>query len=170
LINNKTIISEKNLSYKWLKNLENSYQNLKQKISITERETNSREILGEITNKQWNSSQKSLNKSKLINPECNPSIKYDPKWNEDLDVILKSVEKDFLVKERAKKDLVSPELAALNLSSFEEASPLTKHVMTRWYRPPEVILLNNNYDMKVDIWSLGCVFAELLGEIKRIYY
>ena len=39
---------------------------------------------------------------------------------------------------------------------------LTKHVVTRWYRPPEVILLEK-YDFKLDIWSLGCVFAELIG-------
>ena len=34
--------------------------------------------------------------------------------------------------------------------------------MTRIYRAPEVILLNPNYDYAVDIWSLGCVFAEML--------
>ncbi|GMI16567.1 hypothetical protein TrLO_g726, partial [Triparma laevis f. longispina] len=39
---------------------------------------------------------------------------------------------------------------------------LTKHVVTRWYRAPELILLQN-YDSAVDIWSLGCIFAELLS-------
>ena len=34
-------------------------------------------------------------------------------------------------------------------------------VMTRWYRAPEVILLEP-YDTKIDIWSVGCVFGELL--------
>ena len=38
-----------------------------------------------------------------------------------------------------------------------------QHIGTRWYRAPELILLNENYDMKIDIWSLGCVYAELLG-------
>ena len=38
---------------------------------------------------------------------------------------------------------------------------LTKHVVTRWYRAPELILLQN-YTSAVDIWSLGCIFAELL--------
>lgn len=40
---------------------------------------------------------------------------------------------------------------------------LTKHLVTRWYRPPEIILLQD-HDYKTDIWSAGCVFAELLGK------
>jgi mitogen-activated protein kinase 1/3 len=39
---------------------------------------------------------------------------------------------------------------------------LTKHVITRWYRAPEVILCQN-YSTAVDIWSVGCIFAELLN-------
>lgn len=39
---------------------------------------------------------------------------------------------------------------------------LTRHVVTRWYRAPEVIL-QESYDERVDVWSLGCVLAELLG-------
>lgn len=39
---------------------------------------------------------------------------------------------------------------------------LSHRVGTRWYRAPEIILLNPYYDFKVDIWSLGCIFAELL--------
>jgi mitogen-activated protein kinase 1/3 len=39
---------------------------------------------------------------------------------------------------------------------------LTHHVVTRWYRAPELILLLD-YSKAVDVWSAGCVFAELLG-------
>lgn len=39
---------------------------------------------------------------------------------------------------------------------------LTRHVVTRWYRPPEIILLQD-YTSAVDMWSAGCVLAELLG-------
>ena len=44
------------------------------------------------------------------------------------------------------------------------ANKLTKHVVTRWYRSPEVILLQQerDYVYGVDIWSIGCIFAELL--------
>tara|TARA_B110000285_G_scaffold147827_1_gene165009 strand:+ start:183 stop:383 length:201 start_codon:yes stop_codon:yes gene_type:complete len=34
-------------------------------------------------------------------------------------------------------------------------------MVARWYRPPELIL-GQQYDEKVDVWSLGCVFAELV--------
>lgn len=55
-------------------------------------------------------------------------------------------------------------------SSFANLSPkkvplqrqLTKHVVTRWYRAPELILIQP-YTTAVDIWSLGCIFAELLS-------
>lgn len=43
---------------------------------------------------------------------------------------------------------------------------LTAHVVTRWYRPPEVILVEANYTAKVDMWSAGCILAELLGMMK----
>lgn len=39
---------------------------------------------------------------------------------------------------------------------------LTSHVVTRWYRAPELILIEKNYNSKIDIWSLGCIFGELL--------
>ena len=39
---------------------------------------------------------------------------------------------------------------------------LTSHVATRWYRAPELILIEKDYDYKVDMWSAGCIFAELL--------
>ena len=35
-------------------------------------------------------------------------------------------------------------------------------MVVRRYRPPEIILLSGYYDNKIDIWSLGCIFAELL--------
>jgi len=41
---------------------------------------------------------------------------------------------------------------------------LTEYVVTRWYRAPEVILNASEYDHSVDIWSVGCIFAELLGK------
>ena len=41
-------------------------------------------------------------------------------------------------------------------------SQLTRHVVTRWYRAPELILLATDYTAMIDVWSLGCIFAELL--------
>jgi mitogen-activated protein kinase 1/3 len=43
---------------------------------------------------------------------------------------------------------------------------LTTHVVTRWYRAPELILLQD-YTSAVDMWSAGCILAELLGMQKE---
>lgn len=40
---------------------------------------------------------------------------------------------------------------------------MTQYVATRWYRAPEIMLSFRHYDKSVDIWSVGCIFAELLG-------
>jgi len=42
-------------------------------------------------------------------------------------------------------------------------SSLTKYVVTRWYRAPELLVQNQRYDAAVDMWSLGCILGELLG-------
>lgn len=40
---------------------------------------------------------------------------------------------------------------------------MTEYVVTRWYRAPELLLCCDNYDTSIDVWSVGCIFAELLG-------
>jgi mitogen-activated protein kinase 15 len=40
---------------------------------------------------------------------------------------------------------------------------LTDYVATRWYRAPEILLGSNNYTKAVDMWSIGCILGELLG-------
>jgi len=36
----------------------------------------------------------------------------------------------------------------------------TKHVVTRWYRAPEVILLSDKYTAAIDMWSIGTCSAK----------
>ena len=43
---------------------------------------------------------------------------------------------------------------------------LTQHVVTRWYRAPELILLQEYYNAAIDVWSVGCIFAELLQTLE----
>ena len=38
----------------------------------------------------------------------------------------------------------------------------TNEVVTLWYRPPDILLGNKIYDISCDIWSAGCIFAEML--------
>ncbi|GFN74924.1 mitogen-activated protein kinase, partial [Plakobranchus ocellatus] len=44
-------------------------------------------------------------------------------------------------------------------SSAEE---MTGYVVCRWYRAPEIILNWMHYNQKVDIWSVGCIFGEMI--------
>ena len=51
---------------------------------------------------------------------------------------------------------------ARGLEDGEEAN-LTEYVVTRWYRAPELLLSSKHYTSAIDMWSVGCIFAELLG-------
>jgi len=50
----------------------------------------------------------------------------------------------------------------------QPARHLTGHVVTRWYRAPELILLQEEYTELIDMWSVGCIYAELLGMYEGI--
>ena len=40
--------------------------------------------------------------------------------------------------------------------------PLTDYVITRYYRAPEILCECSHYTKAVDVWSLGCIFAEMI--------
>jgi mitogen-activated protein kinase 15 len=44
----------------------------------------------------------------------------------------------------------------------DEPDEMTNYVASRWYRAPEILLGSSLYTEKADMWSVGCVFAELL--------
>jgi len=57
----------------------------------------------------------------------------------------------------------------LKLADFGLARPFddqqrtyTNRVITLWYRPPELLLGSSHYGRSIDMWSVGCIFAELL--------
>nr|VDD09404.1 unnamed protein product [Brassica oleracea] len=43
-----------------------------------------------------------------------------------------------------------------------EHNAMTEYVVTRWYRAPELLLNSSAYTSAIDIWSVGCIFLELL--------
>eukprot|EP01012_Entosiphon_sulcatum_P026750 TRINITY_DN3223_c5_g1_i1.p1 TRINITY_DN3223_c5_g1~~TRINITY_DN3223_c5_g1_i1.p1 ORF type:complete len:372 (-),score=86.72 TRINITY_DN3223_c5_g1_i1:399-1514(-) len=45
----------------------------------------------------------------------------------------------------------------------DRQSEMTDYVITRWYRPPELLLMSTGYTEAIDIWSAGCIFAELIN-------
>eukprot|EP00928_Gymnodinium_smaydae_P056060 TRINITY_DN39495_c0_g1_i1.p1 TRINITY_DN39495_c0_g1~~TRINITY_DN39495_c0_g1_i1.p1 ORF type:complete len:434 (-),score=94.88 TRINITY_DN39495_c0_g1_i1:57-1262(-) len=40
--------------------------------------------------------------------------------------------------------------------------PMTEYVCTRWYRAPEVLSSWTDFGMPIDLWSVGCIFAEMI--------
>lgn len=49
----------------------------------------------------------------------------------------------------------------LNAERDEEAI-LSEEVATKWYRAPELLLGSRSYKKPIDIWSFGCIVAEIL--------
>ncbi|CCF73394.1 mitogen-activated protein kinase [Babesia microti strain RI] len=66
-----------------------------------------------------------------------------------------------------KLDTVTPKPDKNNSQSKTYKKQLTSHVVTRWYRAPEIILLQDEYTQAIDVWSIGCIFAELMNMIKE---
>ena len=57
-------------------------------------------------------------------------------------------------------------IADFGLATFycpNQNQPLTSRVVTLWYRPPELLLGATEYGVGVDLWSTGCILAELLA-------
>ena len=42
------------------------------------------------------------------------------------------------------------------------SAQLTDYIATRWYRAPEVILSWQQYTAAIDVWSVGCILAEMI--------
>ena len=67
--------------------------------------------------------------------------------------------------------LVNSEDCKLKICDFGLSRPMiqessgremTDYVVTRYYRAPELLLEQTNYTTAVDVWSLGCILAEIL--------
>lgn len=50
-----------------------------------------------------------------------------------------------------------------HLRPLQTTGKLTEYVVTRWYRAPELLCESDTYGTGVDVWSVGCIFAEILG-------
>ncbi|CDW52602.1 Cell division control protein 2-like protein [Trichuris trichiura] len=67
------------------------------------------------------------------------------------------------------QNLLINERGAIKLADFGLARafgvplrPYTHEVVTLWYRSPEVLLGCERYSLGLDIWSIGCIFAEMV--------
>lgn len=52
---------------------------------------------------------------------------------------------------------------ARGVDNDSQQNKLTEYVVTRWYRAPELLVENDNYNEAIDMWSVGCILAEFLG-------
>jgi mitogen-activated protein kinase 1/3 len=52
---------------------------------------------------------------------------------------------------------------ARGLDFTEDPTMSTNYVVTRWYRAPELLLNHKTVTKAIDMWSVGCIMAELLG-------
>ncbi len=63
---------------------------------------------------------------------------------------------------------MNPENHSLKICDFGSAKRLEKnkanvsYICSRYYRAPELIFGATNYTTAIDVWSVGCVIAELL--------
>ncbi len=99
-------------------------------------------------------------------PKGTSAAKTDDQLNEKakLQAVMTLEEKSKILEAKKKKQ------REVLLNKCKETIPgfereLTGHIGTRWYRSPEIILLEKIYSTAVDLWATGCVFAELLQMI-----
>ena len=78
---------------------------------------------------------------------------------------LKASDEKTKVEEKMRQELMQ-ELKKTKELRKNMKRQLTGHVVTRWYRAPELILLEKDYGPAIDMWSVGCIFGELLGMMK----
>ena len=51
----------------------------------------------------------------------------------------------------------------LSCTPEDHSTFMTEYVATRWYRAPELMLSFSEYTFSIDMWSIGCIFAEMLA-------
>lgn len=62
------------------------------------------------------------------------------------------------------------ELSSLQICDFglarveepDETKHMTQEVVTQYYRAPEILMGAKHYTSAIDVWSVGCIFAELV--------
>jgi cyclin-dependent kinase 8/11 len=54
-------------------------------------------------------------------------------------------------------------LARIYSSPLQPLYSSDKLVVTIWYRSPDLLLGARHYTPSIDMWSLGCIFGELIG-------
>ena len=70
-------------------------------------------------------------------------------------------------KERTKRKLIAQQLINDRPRRKKQTRYMSIHVGSRWYRAPEVSLVEKHYDQASDLWSFGCICHELLQYVQK---
>lgn len=65
----------------------------------------------------------------------------------------------------ARSGVSQPSFTDLNTSGGP-VGRMTLHVVSRWYRAPQIILMQTKYDASIEMWSVGCIMGQLISEHK----
>ena len=65
------------------------------------------------------------------------------------------------------ENILKTESGVIKICDFGSAKMLheklnTPYIVSRYYRAPELILACSDYTEKIDIWAIGCIFAEFM--------
>lgn len=69
--------------------------------------------------------------------------------------------------EQKRRSIICKRLQSEKEIRKQDKRCLSNHVVSRRYRAPEIILLEKNYDQKIDMWSVGCILAEMLLKVEQ---
>jgi serine/threonine protein kinase len=62
-----------------------------------------------------------------------------------------------------RKEKIAQYLEKKRGSQINRKRSLSNHVISRWYRPPEIIFIEKDYDQSTDLWSTGCILSDILN-------
>lgn len=120
-----------------------------------------KELINEIVDEEMNSDNEAAkSKFKIKNEKLVKDTKKKP-YYEAHDVLHHEKEK-----EKLKIEIEYERNKLKKAVNTNTKRIMTSHVVTRWYRAPELILLQKIYGPPVDVWAFGCIFAELLDLMK----
>jgi len=54
-------------------------------------------------------------------------------------------------------------VSARDAGAPDQGDNMTDYVATRWYRAPEILVGSSKYGFEADLWSLGCIFGEMIN-------
>ena len=58
--------------------------------------------------------------------------------------------------------MINKKVIEINEGVKQKQRSMSGHVSSRWYRAPELAMVEKKYDQASDMWSLGCLMFELL--------